>query len=70
MRDNHKPKSIDKNGKLGLTIEKKGILKQQQGSASVAIDLNTMREWVKYGEEHDESSMNYHRRCCDDRIMG
>lgn len=43
-------KTIDKTGKTGLTKEKKGILKRQAGSASVPIDLNTMRERLKYGE--------------------
>ena len=41
-------KTIDKTGKTGLTKEKKEILKQQAGSASFPIDLNTMREWSKY----------------------
>ncbi|WP_157061880.1 hypothetical protein [Alicyclobacillus ferrooxydans] len=43
-------KTIDKTGKTGLTKEKKEILKRHAGSASVPIDLNTMREWLKYRE--------------------
>jgi hypothetical protein len=41
-------KPIDKTGKTGLTREKKEILKKQVGSASAPIDLNKMREWMKY----------------------
>ena len=52
MNDKRKPKTIDKTGKSGLTREKKEILKQQQGSTSVPIDLNAIREWVKYKDEH------------------
>ncbi|MCF8564666.1 hypothetical protein LLE49_07890 [Alicyclobacillus tolerans] len=69
MSDNQKPKPIDKKGKSGLTREKKEILKQQQGSASVPIDWNSVREWVKYGEDNDESSSstNCHRTFCSDK---
>lgn len=52
MNDDRKPKTIDKTGKSGLTREKKEILKQHQGSASVPIDLNAIREWMKYKDEH------------------
>jgi hypothetical protein len=49
-------KSIDKTGKTGLTKEKKEILEKSMGSASAPINLNTIREWAKYGDNGDRTN--------------
>ena len=41
-------KPIPRKDTQGLTPEKKEILRKQQGTASMPIDLNTIREWSKY----------------------
>ncbi|MDR9507024.1 MULTISPECIES: hypothetical protein [Brevibacillus] len=37
-----------------LTREKKEIMKQMQGFVTTPFDLNSIREWIKYGDQ-DES---------------
>jgi hypothetical protein len=46
-------KPINTVGKTGLTREKKEIMKQMQGSVTAPIDLNSIREWVKYGDQEE-----------------
>ncbi|WP_374718364.1 hypothetical protein [Neobacillus sp.] len=49
-------KAINKTGRTGMTREKKETLKKSMGSASAPIDLNTIREWAKYGDNRDRTN--------------
>ncbi|MFA9397940.1 MAG: hypothetical protein ACERKV_06730 [Clostridiaceae bacterium] len=43
-------KKIDKSNITGLTTDKKKILKNLMGSATSPIDLNKIRDELKYGK--------------------
>lgn len=44
-------KQIDKTDIIGLTMDKKKILKSLQGIASSPIDFNKIRDEQKYGKD-------------------
>lgn len=45
-------KPINKEGKTGLTKEKKDLMRRYLGSASAPIDLNKIYQWAKHHESH------------------
>lgn len=44
-------RQIDKTNMVGLTMDKKKILKSLQGIASSSVDLNKIRNELKYGKD-------------------
>ena len=42
---------INKNSSKGLTKEKKQLLKNTVGKCSTPVDLNKVRDWVKYAKD-------------------
>ena len=45
------PRKIDKSNITGLTTEKKEALKSLMGSVKSPLDLNKMRDELKYGKD-------------------
>ena len=45
---------INKSNLIGLTPEKKAILKSLCGAASIPVDFNEIRDEEKYGDEYGD----------------